>query len=227
MGLIEWGAFKVGVHGHCFCHSLEIQQELNGELQVPDGRLHGLDNALGTDATALEQLREQYNIPLERLRCHDYKAYMARVYDEGSRPGRLLAWLIRLESQGAPITHIQAYTSESLYSPEAINALFREYYKILYNSPNPVPLMTQLAFLNRLPLLDLPQFAKDELGGLVSVQEISFTIKEMATGRTTGPNGLPAELYPHLLRIWPEDLRLCMLNLCHWGNCLLLSMTQS
>ncbi|KAJ1179992.1 hypothetical protein NDU88_005220 [Pleurodeles waltl] len=97
------------VHGHCLGQSVGIGRKLDEELRVLDDVLHALDNALEADSAThhmLLEAKEQSNATLDRIRCHDFRNYIARAHKEEARSGRLLAWLISPETRRALITQL-------------------------------------------------------------------------------------------------------------------------
>ncbi|KAJ1203575.1 hypothetical protein NDU88_007360 [Pleurodeles waltl] len=106
---IKWEALKVVVRGHCLGQTVGIRRNLERDVSHLEDDLHSCDNDLDGSPEAqakLLELREKYSLALQRLRCHDYKTYMAKVHDEEGKTGRLLAWLISPETGATPITRL-------------------------------------------------------------------------------------------------------------------------
>ncbi|KAJ1109866.1 hypothetical protein NDU88_007223 [Pleurodeles waltl] len=109
------------------------------------------------------------------------------------RPGLMLAWLNRPEVRGTPIMHLTTTTETHIYAPEHLNDEFRTYFMNLYSVPESFTDGAQDEILAPLPLPALAQEARRNIGGPVTVQEVRQDIKEMASGKTPGPDRHPVE----------------------------------
>ncbi|KAJ1210475.1 hypothetical protein NDU88_005839 [Pleurodeles waltl] len=72
------------------------RRALEGDYMQLDDQLHPLDNEQGRCPEALRwllEVREEYAVSLEKLRCHDHVGCMRRVHEEEGRAGGLLAWI--------------------------------------------------------------------------------------------------------------------------------------
>ncbi|KAJ1082153.1 hypothetical protein NDU88_002323 [Pleurodeles waltl] len=81
------------MQGHCMGQAVGIKQDLERDLRLFGDALLDLDNAQGTDPTALPRLLEihkKFDVVLERLRCHNHTRYMNRVHEEEGKAGSLL-----------------------------------------------------------------------------------------------------------------------------------------
>ncbi|KAJ1130033.1 hypothetical protein NDU88_008389 [Pleurodeles waltl] len=105
-----------------------IRRVLEGDLMHLEDRLHALDNEQGRGPEAhcrLLEVRKEYAVALEKLRCHDHVGYMRRIHEEEGRAGRLLAWLVRFHTARTPITGITLSDGSVVHDPLSKNAGFR------------------------------------------------------------------------------------------------------
>ena len=112
-----------------------IKKELELEPTNAENKLHELEKQLdGTldNANRLLEVKEQYNQILERVRCHDYRTYIARAHDSEGKAGRLLAWLSNPEMRGSPIAQLQTTDGNVVHSQGGINTTYQDYFTESY-----------------------------------------------------------------------------------------------
>ena len=74
--------------------------------------------------------------------------------------------------------------------------VFATYYQKLYGQPEHVEPALIDDFLDFMPLRKITPEAKEEIGGIMTAQELKVTLKKMARGKVAGIDGLPMEFYP-------------------------------
>ena len=82
------------IRGYCIGKTVGIRKELERELLETENRLHELETLLdGMPETMnrLQETKKKYSQVLERVRCHDYKKYIAKAHDTEGKVGRILA----------------------------------------------------------------------------------------------------------------------------------------
>lgn len=116
-------------------------------------------------------------------------------YDQGEKPGKLLAWQIkRLKSERA-INAIRNEKGILSTDPTDINNTFVSYYKTLYSSDSPLNLICQNRLLNGLIIPRITEDIKSELDKDINLNDILSAITGMRGGKASGPGGLPIDLY--------------------------------
>ncbi|KAJ1170030.1 hypothetical protein NDU88_001911 [Pleurodeles waltl] len=88
-----------------------VSRVLHKELQPLESSIQALETDKRTDPCTGQKLRKahkQHN-DMDRLKCIDYKTYVARAHDEEGKSGWLLAGLIRPELRGIYYTPDRCY----------------------------------------------------------------------------------------------------------------------
>ena len=85
-----------------------------------------------------------------------------------------------------------------MVDPQEINNTFKSLYEKWYASEYPPETDTQASFLDRLEFPNISDESKDILNAELTVEEISNAIDSMRAGRTSGPDGLPIDIYKRL-----------------------------
>ncbi|KAJ1202007.1 hypothetical protein NDU88_005811 [Pleurodeles waltl] len=134
--------------------------------------------------------RQATAVAIDRLRCFDYKAYLARTHVEGIHASSLRAWLANPANRGPVIVELTHPMRHSIYSQASINGEFHKYYAALYTSkvhPTEGEIRT---FLSHFPLPTVSQQEAAELGAAITIAEVRAAIASMAHNKTTGPDGI-------------------------------------
>ena len=148
-----------------------------------------------TAAALLHEERAQYRDIETRLARLDFKQFTAKLYKEGDRSGRLLAWLIREDPARAPIGAIRDPSGQVINSQIDIKTTFAEYYRSLYSEPDPPDQQSINQYVKaiRLPILSLEQLK--DLEEPIHPSEIHRAIQQLARGKAPGTDGFPIEYY--------------------------------
>lgn len=116
-----------------------------------------------------------------------------RIFEQGERTGRLLAWLAR---ERASVSHIANIRGGDLLSdPQQINARFTSYYKTLYTSRAAFSPEALGLFLDRLAFLVLSDSDRASLDSPITLKEVQVVVTSLQTAKSPGPDGIPAEFY--------------------------------
>ncbi|KAJ1209015.1 hypothetical protein NDU88_004394 [Pleurodeles waltl] len=154
---------------------LNSGQDLEHDTTCQEDRLHQYNNdrdGSSKSQAKLLETQELYNVALERLRCHDYKTYIARVHEEEGKAGRLLARVVRPAVGGMPITQLTTMEGTILHSPIQINTEFMTYYTFLYGPLQGDTSDKKKGFLAALPRSILSETNRDTLVARLSVEEV-------------------------------------------------------
>ncbi|KAJ1158803.1 hypothetical protein NDU88_011476, partial [Pleurodeles waltl] len=191
---VEWETLKVVIRGHCLGQTVGIRRDLTAEVLRIETTLRRWESELGINPEAtrlLSAAQEAHNEALERRCCHDYNIHTNRIHEEEVRAGTLLAWLIKPESRGTPITHLTTQDRTILHPPTHINDEFRSCYMTLYSAPLLAERSELHIYLSGLQLRMLPGPDIEQLGAPVTAMEMQTAIKYLVTGKTTWSDGLP------------------------------------
>ncbi|KAJ1117398.1 hypothetical protein NDU88_005598 [Pleurodeles waltl] len=165
---------------------------------------------------------------LERLRRLNYAAHSARTHASADKSGKLLAWLVRGDRDHGPIMEVRSEAGGLLHRPGEIHSAFKQHCQALYDSRA----LSPERFCNEfLVSVELPCLTADQ--GRTLLVEIQASIRELESGKTPGPNGLPADFYkaftsilaPKLLRVYEEAVRRGCLTTSQW-EALLVSLPK-
>ncbi|KAJ1186896.1 hypothetical protein NDU88_003676 [Pleurodeles waltl] len=144
-----------------------IRRVLEGDLIHLVDQLHALYNEQDRSPEALCRLlevHEEYTVALEKLRFHNHVGNMCRVHEEEGRVVRLLA---------------------------CINSALRDCCFVLYAHLETLLPDTLDDLLAGLKLKTLNEMIAALLGAEVTDDAVKLAIKNLATGKTPGMDGLP------------------------------------
>ncbi len=190
---IRWEASKAYIRGQMisFTSSKSIRKKLE--------RVACID-----DSTQMKQELLTLKAEYEELSLHKAEDSLIRLkqffYDQGEKPGKLLAWQIKKLESDRAINSIRNEQGELSTDPTEIINTFVLYYKTLYNSDCPVDLANQNSFLDKLDIPHIPEESKTELEKELSLDDISHAITNMKGSKASGPDGLPIDIYKYLKR---------------------------
>ncbi|KAJ1113387.1 hypothetical protein NDU88_001633 [Pleurodeles waltl] len=190
-----------------------VRKTLLREVESAEDFLHRLEKRVFRDPRLWDELRatrEMVAENTEKLRCFDYKCYMAMAHAERDKPGALLAWVANPARQGSLITKL-APGGIRLYS---INRMI-----LIATFLSTTPLCTLALREERernwgpsLILSHAQTLARrrGRCWGEITTLDISEAIRGLARGKTPGTDGLPAvfyatyerELTPKLVRLF-------------------------
>lgn len=109
------------------------------ELQEAENKAMALETIYARDRDPLvysslqAALRDVSLIRISATKIH-LLHQSQRIFKQGERSGRLLAWLSQQHSTPVSISHIQSPTGEVMVDPSQINAWFASHYQELYSS---------------------------------------------------------------------------------------------
>lgn len=118
-----------------------------------------------------------------------------RIFAQGERSGRLLAWLSREYSSPVSISRIRSPNGEILTESSHINDQFTAYYQDLYSSRARFTEPELQAYLEGVDLQCLTETTRERLDSPLTLKEIQLAVRFLQSGKTPGPDGYPAEFY--------------------------------
>lgn len=162
-------------------------------LEEAEGRAQSLDSSYvttkdaGTYAT-LQALHREIALLRATATRKLLLSQSQRIFQQGERSGRLLAWLAKECSTIAHIANIKDDMGNLLADPAMINDRFAQFYELLYTSKTDYTL-SQIDF----PVL--LEEKKNKLDAPVTLKEVQTAISSLQSAKSPSPDGLPAEFY--------------------------------
>lgn len=170
------------------------------ELERAEARVGGLEAAYIRDRTSQayasfqEALRDVSLIRTSLTKLH-LLHQSQRIFEQGEKSGRLLAWLSREYSSPVSIPRIQSSDGEILTDSSQIIEQFAAYYQELYRSRVRFTESELQAYLEGIDLPYLTDATRERLDGPLTLKELQIAVKSLQGGKTPGPDGYPAEFY--------------------------------
>ncbi|KAJ1199756.1 hypothetical protein NDU88_003589 [Pleurodeles waltl] len=168
----EWKALKVVIIGESLSKTYGIRHRLDRELTSQEANLQGqVDNGDASEADCLEVRGRNVDL-WDRLENYVSRNYRQRLFREGDRSGRMLAWLLWRERPVLIIQMLRGSSGEMILGQLKIQK-----------------------YLNDLRLPRHMAAQVEELEGEVSLEDLGEELSGMATGKAPGPDGLQVEFY--------------------------------
>uniref|UniRef100_A0A1A8URJ6 Reverse transcriptase domain-containing protein n=1 Tax=Nothobranchius furzeri TaxID=105023 RepID=A0A1A8URJ6_NOTFU len=114
-------------------------------------------------------------------------------YEQGEKPGKLLAWQIKRLETKIPITNLRSQ-GNNIIEPSEINNIIRDYYEKLY-SPKTVKMQDITEFLDKLQIPKIQREEREELEMEISITELESAMDSIKSGKRAGPDGITIEIY--------------------------------
>lgn len=197
---IRWEAFKAYIRGQIISFTSSKFNKFKQSMNEIDSKIRELEREVSIDESTQKKqelltLKAKYE-ELSLLKAEDAIVRLKQTfYDQGEKPGKLLAWQIKKIESDRAINTIRNEQGELTTDPTEINNTFVSYYKTLYNSDNPRDLSKQNNFLGVLVIPCISEGTKTELDRELNLNDISSAITNMRGGKASGPDGLPIDIY--------------------------------
>lgn len=118
-----------------------------------------------------------------------------RIFEQGERTGRLLAWLSREQAATTSVANIKEASGRLLSDPRDINRCFASYYEDLYSSRVQYSADELQTYIDAIELPCLSVAARQRLDAPLTLKEIQTAIGSLQSGKTPGDDGFPVEFY--------------------------------
>lgn len=115
-------------------------------------------------------------------------------YDQGEKPGKVLAWRLKQLQSERAITSLQGDQGETIVDPTEINESFRKFYEGLYSSEILNENSELKVFLDSINIPNIPESFRTNLDKDITLEELSDAIDSIKAGKAPGPDGLPIEI---------------------------------
>ncbi|KAJ1151965.1 hypothetical protein NDU88_004744 [Pleurodeles waltl] len=132
---ILWEALKVAIRGESLSKTYGIRKRLDQELTQQEDILAALQSQIeNDDASELDCLAVRGRIVelRERLDNYVHRNYRQRLYQEGDRSGRMLAWLLQREHPVPFIQMLCGPSGEKILGQLRVNSHLREHLLAIY-----------------------------------------------------------------------------------------------
>lgn len=140
-------------------------------------------------------LKAQYNKESADRAASNILRLNQSFYEQGEKPGKILAWQIKQLEVQKNITSIINSKGEMIMDPIEINKEFRNYYEKLYESQDRSDQNSRNAFLDKINIPTIADEVKQQLDAEITEEEISRAINNMRSGKKAGPDGFPIDFY--------------------------------
>ncbi len=177
------------------------KKERNKNLADLEEKLKVLEreHVEGKDSHILKQIKavrkdinEIYEVDLEK------KAKFAkqRLYENGPRALKLLAWRLRKQQAESAIFEIRdPKTKKVCHKLEDIQRIFENYYRVLYRESNTNSPQETNTFLDSLDNPSIGEIQNEALTAEITKEEIGKAISRLKANKAPGTDGFPAEWY--------------------------------
>lgn len=219
-----WEAYKAVIRGAPLAKISGLRKEAQGALIRLEEQILELETSPERhESDTLQQhlkikTKEYSELATEAARTH-YRATRCKVYDVGDKGGKLLAWLDKKSQVQRGVTELEERPAIRLTDPQDIADAFGRHYKALYKTITPHTEEEALSLMRGIPLLSLTQEEANDLEAELTATEIETAILSLNSGKVSGLNGLPIELFklvarkiaPHLVDMYEESRQVEML----------------
>lgn len=196
----RWEAFKAYIRGQIISftsykakQTYQKTKKLETEIELLEGEYY---QTLCPNAhQKLLLLRTQYNELSASKAASNLLRLKQAFYDQGEKPGKLLAWRLKQLQNEKNITSIENGDGQIIVDPLEISETFKVFFEKLYSSDITHVEQEQNLFLDTLQIPSITGLLGADLGAAITKEEISTAIDNLKTGKTPGPDGLPAEIY--------------------------------
>lgn len=215
-----WDAGKARLRRQMQAFSRAKASSSNRALKSLERTLYHLQRRFdkGEDVSSLIQATKTDLEEAHRLRVQGARIRAQTQWvEEGESSTSYFFRLERNKGQQRLIHSIRTLSGAIVSSWRAIVSAWMQFYVLLYTS-QPLDLVAQQFFLGHLHL-KLSQPEQDLCEGLLTTAECKAAVDAMATGKSPGIDGIPAEFYRVFWDLLGADL-VDVLNYCYTTGCL-------
>lgn len=210
----RWEAFKAFIRGQIINITSSKAKETYNKVKALETKIRHLEEQyylLGCQKIHQEiiLLRSQYNELSATKAMSSLLRLKQTFYDQGEKPGKVLAWRIKKLQNERQITTLLNSNNENIVDPLEINKTFKIFYKNLYSTGISSNSLEINNFLNSVQIPKITEELKSELEKDITLTEISKAIDNIKSGKTPGPDGIPVEIY----KLYKQELILPLLEM--------------
>ena len=199
-GLMVWDALKAYLRGQIISFSAGKRARSERERSELMAGIADIDRQY-----ALQQTQELYNRRVELksrfdiLTTHRAQNLLLKTkstfYEQGEKTGKLLANQLKARRAKQIITKIRTANGGTTSDSALINDAFKDFYSTLYTSQAGGDDLAVSAFLDPLDIPTISQSQMEDLETPITSAEVAQAIASMQSGKSPGPDGLPAEFF--------------------------------
>lgn len=195
-----WDAFKAYTRGQYQTAIGRVRKDTRLALEEAEKKVLLLEkeyvhtrNVLTYDT--MQSLHREISLLRIETTRKQLLAQSQRIFEQGEKTGRMLAWLAKERSPSMHIAHIK--DDEGMIHSDSgdINRQFTQYYQRLYTSRVSFDEEDLCTFLDRIDFPQLTTEARNKLEEPITLKEVQLAVTSLQSAKTPGPDGLPAEFY--------------------------------
>lgn len=197
---IVWETLKSFIRGSIIQYASHKKRMEHLELQALEKEVTMTENLYKITMSndnfhKLLQLKYKYNTLLSQKVQFSLFRARQQYFEEGGKPGQLLANYIKQQESQKVISAIRDHKGILHTSPEGINEIFKDFYQNLYKSQINAKKEEIATFLTELCLPQISDSQKIFLDAPISIKEILSVINTLPSGKAPGPDGFTPEFY--------------------------------
>lgn len=196
----DWDAFKAYIRG-CYMSSIATERKNNQiTLEEAEAKAQTLESDFALTANPItgQDMKAAYReVLLLRVAKANNKQLVQsqKIFEQGEKTGRLLAWLAKEQSITPTIARIAATDGTIKTDPVDINTCFMEFYSNLYSSRAEYSVEELSGFLDEVEFPTLTTEDRQLLDSPITIEEVQLALGSLQPGKTPGMDGFPPEFY--------------------------------
>lgn len=185
-----WDTFKAYIRG-CYMSSIARERRNNKMLlEEAETKARDLETRYTLTANPIiaQDMKVAYReVMLLRVAKANKRqlAQTQRIFEQGDKTGKLLAWLAKEQSPVSTIARIRKNDGTLVSDPAKINACFAEYYSSLYSSRAQYSAKELSDFLDEITLPTLTAAAREGLEAPITLEEVQRALSPFTNGEDT------------------------------------------
>uniref|UniRef100_A0A803KGA6 Reverse transcriptase domain-containing protein n=1 Tax=Xenopus tropicalis TaxID=8364 RepID=A0A803KGA6_XENTR len=218
--LTVWETFKAYIRGtlntQIRAHKKKTREAIvKTESKVEQVEQQATQTPTESNLKLLHHWQEVY--AKQQWETSQHKLFFSKIntFVHGERAGKLLAYMIKNQTSPPAITTLKDKNGLAHSDPEKIKGILSAFYKDLYSSKLATSLDNIKCYLATLNLPKLNQDYRAFLEQPISTEEVADAIDSFPSGKASGADGIPIELYkrhsktlsPMLQKVFAEALR--------------------
>uniref|UniRef100_A0A803JHH5 Reverse transcriptase domain-containing protein n=1 Tax=Xenopus tropicalis TaxID=8364 RepID=A0A803JHH5_XENTR len=195
-----WEASKVVARGTLISAIAKARKKTKEEVKEAEAA-HGEaeKDHINTQSEESQQLlsQAQRNVELAHTKLTRKRLLYTnqRIFDQGEKAGKLLAYLSKSRDSQTLIPRIRDPNGVLATTPSVILDIFAKYYQDTYQSLYQATPEDLTAFLNKIEFPTLPPAEAARMDAPITEMEVAEALAALPSGKTPGPDGFPVAWY--------------------------------